>query len=82
MKIIFLSKVVTEEREREGHSFPRDENIIGEFLISAVTKEKGEFIQNVKFVADLCVFSVPVLWIRIQIGSVFINYVDPDPYSE
>ena len=24
----------------------------------------------------------PVLWIRLQIGSIFSNLVDPDPYSE
>ena len=24
----------------------------------------------------------PVLWTRIQIGSVFRNFVDPDQYSE
>ena len=27
-------------------------------------------------------FSFPVLWIRIRIGSVFRSFVDPDPYSE
>ena len=27
-------------------------------------------------------YVIPMLWIRIQIGSVFRTFVDPDPYSE
>ena len=37
-------------------------------------------IQNLHTPAPL--YPSPVLWIRIQIGSVFSNFVDPDPYSK
>ena len=34
---------------------------------------------NIVFSYTVC---SPVLWIRLQIGSIFSNLVDPDPYSE